>query len=267
GGAEVPLAQDQRVAHRPGLHQAHHRVVDRGVAVGVVVAHHLADHLRALREGAVGAVAAVEHRVDDAAVDGLEAVAHVRQGAGDDHAHRVVEVGPLHLVVEIDLRDAVDLVLVQRVHQGHGAGGRLGLGDLVGAVGRLLAADADVLRRGRGLVRGRGVVGGGGVLRGVAHGGEGLSGGAEGSWGPRGRAVGGASRGPTSDVEEADVLGVLLYAAAAGLDVVPHQHGADGVGVGGLVDRDLLQGAGGRVHGGGLQLLPVHLAQTLVALD
>src|SRR5699024_5737640 len=91
--------------------------------------------------------------------------------------------------------------------------------------------------------------------------------------GPRGRGVPGGARsaapprGPTSDVEEADVLGVLLDEAAAGLDVVAHQHGEDGVGVGGLVDRDLLQGAGGRVHGGGLQLLPVHLAQTLVALD
>src|SRR5699024_5827798 len=96
----------------------------------------------------------------------------------------------------------------------------------------------------------------------------GLSGGAEWSRGPRGRAGGPAPlRGPTSDVEEADVLGVLLDEPPTGLDVVAHQHGEDGVRVGGLVDRDLLQGAGVGVHRGGLQLLPVHLAQTLVALD
>ena len=40
----------------------------------------------------VGAVAAVVHRVDHAAVHGLEAVAHVGQRAADDDAHRVVEV-------------------------------------------------------------------------------------------------------------------------------------------------------------------------------
>ena len=51
--AEVPLAVDQGIAHVEVLRQADERVVDRRVAVGMVVAHHLADDLRALAVGAV----------------------------------------------------------------------------------------------------------------------------------------------------------------------------------------------------------------------
>ena len=48
------------------------------------------------------------HREEDAAVHGLEAVAHVGDGAPDDDAHRVIEVGRAHLVLDADrifLRD------------------------------------------------------------------------------------------------------------------------------------------------------------------
>ena len=106
-GAEVALAERERVAQAPGLHQAHERVVDGRVAVRVELAHHLADDAGALGEGLVRAVAAVEHRVDHAAVHRLEAVAHLGQRTADDDAHRVVEVGALHLQLEVDLLDLV----------------------------------------------------------------------------------------------------------------------------------------------------------------
>ena len=77
GAAEVALAVDERIAQRPVLDEADEGVVDRGVAVRVVLAHDVADDARALGVRAVGAVAAVEHRVDDAAVDGLQPVAHL----------------------------------------------------------------------------------------------------------------------------------------------------------------------------------------------
>src|SRR5690606_31741946 len=54
-----------------------------------------------------GTVPPVIHRVDDAAVHRLETVAHVGQRAGDDHAHRVLDVAALHLGVEVDGLDAV----------------------------------------------------------------------------------------------------------------------------------------------------------------
>ena len=110
--AEVALPVDERVAHREVLRQAHERVVDRRVAVRVVVAHHLADDPRALRVAPRRPEAELAHPEEDAAVDRLEAVAHVRQGAADDHRHRVVEVGGAHLVLErarLDVAAAEDL--------------------------------------------------------------------------------------------------------------------------------------------------------------
>jgi len=105
-GAEVAVGVDQRHPHRPGLRQAHQGVVDRGVAVRVVRTHDVADDAGALVEALLGAVAAVVHRVQDAAVDGLEAVPDVRQRTRDDDGHRVVEVGALHLRFEPDGLDA-----------------------------------------------------------------------------------------------------------------------------------------------------------------
>ncbi|CAH0306650.1 hypothetical protein SRABI128_04361 [Microbacterium sp. Bi128] len=107
GRAEVALAQCQRVAHGPVLDQADQGVVDRGVAVRVVLAHDLAHHAGTLVEGAFRAVAAVEHRIEHAAVDGLEAVADIRQGTAHDHSHGVVEVGALHFGLQVHLLDAV----------------------------------------------------------------------------------------------------------------------------------------------------------------
>ena len=103
--AEVALAVDQRCAHHPRLGQADEGVVDRGVAVGVVLAHHVTDDARALREPAVGPVAAVVHRVEHPAVHRLQPVADVGQRAADDDRHRVVEEGPLHGRLQLDRLD------------------------------------------------------------------------------------------------------------------------------------------------------------------
>ena len=112
-GAEVALAVDEGVAHGKGLREADHGVVDGGVAVGVVVAHGVADDLGALGVLFVGLEAHFLHGVEDAAVHGLEAVADVWQGAADDDGHAVVQVGPAHLLFKVD---GVEI-------QGSGAGG------------------------------------------------------------------------------------------------------------------------------------------------
>ena len=54
GSTEVAVSADQGVAHREVLHHAHEGVVDSAVAVGVVGAHDLSDHLGALGVRAVG---------------------------------------------------------------------------------------------------------------------------------------------------------------------------------------------------------------------
>ena len=107
GSAEIALPGHERVAQGPPLHQTSQSVVDRDVAVRMVIAHDLADHAGGLGERGGGTITAVVHGVQDATMDGLEAVAHVRQSASHDDAHGVVEVGALHLHLEIDRLDAV----------------------------------------------------------------------------------------------------------------------------------------------------------------
>ena len=126
GGAEVALAVDQRVAHRPRLCHTHQRVVDCGIAVRMVLTHHFADHAGALGVAAVGAVAAVVHRVDHTAMHRFHAVAHVRERTVHDHGHGVCQVGIAHFLLQILLLDAfahhqavigvVGLLRAQRLH-------------------------------------------------------------------------------------------------------------------------------------------------------
>ncbi len=101
--AEVALPVHHGVAQREVLREAHERVVDRHVAVGVVLAQHVADHPSALLVGLVRVQAHLLHGEEDAPVHGLQAVAHVGQRARDDDRHGVVEVGGLHLLLDGDL--------------------------------------------------------------------------------------------------------------------------------------------------------------------
>ena len=118
--AEVALAVDQRVAHGEILRQAHQRVVDRLVAVRVVVAHHVADDLGALQEAAVRVEPQLAHGVEDAPVHGLQAVAHVGQRAVHDGRQRIGEVALLQRILEVDRLDAVGAGQNWFVAHGHG---------------------------------------------------------------------------------------------------------------------------------------------------
>ena len=96
--AEVPLPVDQRQAHGEILRHAHQRVVDRLVAVRVILADHVADHARGFAVRLVPLVAVLVHRVEDAPVHWLQPVPRIRQRAGHDHAHGVIEVALFHLL-------------------------------------------------------------------------------------------------------------------------------------------------------------------------
>jgi hypothetical protein len=71
-GAEVSLAVDQGVAQREGLGEADHGVVDRGVAVGVVVAHDVAGDLGGFGVLLVELETHLLHAVEDAAMVGVK---------------------------------------------------------------------------------------------------------------------------------------------------------------------------------------------------
>ena len=77
--AEIALPVDQRQAHGEFLRQAHQRVVDRLIAVRVVLTHRVAGDARRFVVGAVRRVVVLVHRKQDAAMHGLQPVAHVGQ--------------------------------------------------------------------------------------------------------------------------------------------------------------------------------------------
>ena len=105
--SEVARAVDQRIAQRERLRHADERFVERRVAVRVVAAHHVADDLRALPVLDVGGQVLLPHRVQDAALHRLEAVADVGQRARRDDRERVVEVARLRRFVQRDAGRAV----------------------------------------------------------------------------------------------------------------------------------------------------------------
>ena len=96
--AVVALPVDQRQAHGEILRHAHQRVVDRLVAVRVILTHHVADDAGGLHVFLVRRMAVLVHRKEDAPMHRLETVTRVGQRARHDHAHGVIEVAALHLL-------------------------------------------------------------------------------------------------------------------------------------------------------------------------
>ena len=64
----------------------------------MVFTDHVTDDAGRLDVFLVRRVPLLIHRIQDAAVDGLQTVARVRQRPRHDHAHGVIEVGAFHLV-------------------------------------------------------------------------------------------------------------------------------------------------------------------------
>ncbi|MDH6665710.1 UNVERIFIED_ORG: hypothetical protein M2442_001709 [Methylorubrum zatmanii] len=100
--AEIALPVDEHQAHREVLGHADQGVVDRLVAVRMVLTDHVADDAGRFDVAALGQVPALMRREQDAPVHRLEAVARIGQRAAHDHAHGVIEVGPAHLVGDGD---------------------------------------------------------------------------------------------------------------------------------------------------------------------
>ena len=104
-GSEVALAPDHRVALVPPLAQPDHRVVHAGVAVRVVLTHHVTHDTGGFLGLAVISDTHFVHTVEHAALHRLEAVPGVRKGAGHDDGHRIVDVRGAHLVVDLHRLD------------------------------------------------------------------------------------------------------------------------------------------------------------------
>jgi hypothetical protein len=70
----------------------------------VVVRGGFAAHLRRFGVLGVGGQAEFAHHIQNPPLHGLEPIAHIGQRAGDNHAHRVVEVGAFHLLLDGNLQ-------------------------------------------------------------------------------------------------------------------------------------------------------------------
>ena len=114
--SEIALPIHQRIPQRKILRHADQGVVDRLIAVRMIVAQHFANDAGALAISAVERQAHLRHRVQNPAMHRLQTVANVGQRAPDDHAHRVVEIRPPHLVFDVD-RDYILLAAI--APQGH----------------------------------------------------------------------------------------------------------------------------------------------------
>ena len=92
----------QGVAQAEVLGHTDDGVVDRGIAVGVVLADHVADDAGGLLVGLVPVVGQLVHGEENPPVHGLQAVPDVRKRPPHDHAHGVIEVGAAHLLLKAD---------------------------------------------------------------------------------------------------------------------------------------------------------------------
>ena len=108
-GTKVAFAVHELLAHHPGLGHVDKRGVNHRLAVRVVIAGGVAADFGALVMLAPREERQLVHRVEDAALRRLEAVAHVGQRARDDDGHRVVEERVLDLVRDVDLGDLLAL--------------------------------------------------------------------------------------------------------------------------------------------------------------
>ncbi len=104
-GTEVALAVDQHVAQRERLRHADDGVVDRRVAMRMVLTDHVTDHAGRLLVRFVPGIAQFVHREQYAAMDRLQAVANIGERTPHDDAHRVVEIALAHLVFDVDADD------------------------------------------------------------------------------------------------------------------------------------------------------------------
>ena len=74
--------------------------------MGVELTEHVADDTGRLTGGLIGVEVELRtHIVEDAAVYGLHAVAHIGKRARHDDRHRIVDVRRLHLLFDIDRND------------------------------------------------------------------------------------------------------------------------------------------------------------------
>ena len=106
-GAEVSLPVHQRITKGKVLDHPNERVVHSRITMGVILAKDVAHDGRALLIRPVRPQSRLMHGEKDAPVHRLETVPNIGKGPLNDHAHRVVEEGFSHLLLDEPRQDAL----------------------------------------------------------------------------------------------------------------------------------------------------------------
>ena len=122
--AEIALPIDQRIAQREILGEADHRVIDRLVAMRVILTDHVTDDARAFLIALRGIELQQPHRPQQPSMHRLQAVAHVGQRARRDRRQRIDEVAVRQRGVEGRVEHAHRRVLKIGGHIGNDSRGR-----------------------------------------------------------------------------------------------------------------------------------------------
>ena len=100
--AEITLPVDERIADRESLGEAHKRVIDGLLAMGMELTDHIADDAGAFLEALVGIELQLLHGVDEAAVNGLEPIPHIGKRPVHDRRERIGQITLFKRVAQID---------------------------------------------------------------------------------------------------------------------------------------------------------------------
>ena len=73
----------------------------------VILTEHLTNDTGTFLVRFVACVSNAHHTVEYSAMDRFETVAHIREGTSHNHRHRIVDVGRLHLLLDVDFNDSV----------------------------------------------------------------------------------------------------------------------------------------------------------------
>ena len=95
--------------------KTHERGINDRFTVRVIVAGSVAADFCAFAVAAIGREAKIVHGDEDAPLHRLQAVAHIRQRARDDHAHRIVQIRLAHLGFDIDRKQYGSVFLVRHL--------------------------------------------------------------------------------------------------------------------------------------------------------
>ena len=113
---EIPLPVDKRIAERKCLREAHHRIVDRLVTMGMIFTDDIAHNTGAFFVPLRRIKLKQPHRPQQPPVYRFQAIAQIRQGPRGDRRHRVNQIAFGQGRIKRRINDGVERVFGQCIN-------------------------------------------------------------------------------------------------------------------------------------------------------